>query len=158
MNRKWTLVVSGLSAVALFLVLWFVLWLAVPSSTFLIPRAITYEWNEGEGRYETFFVRETPHGAVRADYDVEGRVIATGLECPDGGNAEYQPIPDPDAEYPQRIRDTVKWFTPQELLPCITAQRPVLMVYQWRVTEVWGIPLLIPLRPVELSVWLESRT
>lgn len=157
MSRFGTLVAAFFAAGTLFLALWVALWLAVPSSLFLKPRGVTYQWDEDEGKYFTYFVRETPHGKVRANYDVEAQVFATGLECPDSGDAEYQPVPDPDDEFPNRVRDTVMWPTPMALVPCITAERPVIVVYKWSVTEVWGIPLLLPLRPVELSVWLEKR-
>lgn len=121
-------------AVVVFLM---IAWLSLGTDFLLRVVSVHY------GRDYTTIVRGTPYGEVYADWSIEARVVATGIECPESGTATYQFRPD----------DTVTYPTPQKLKPCLIEQGGVVVVQTWR-AWLFGV---IPLRPTQLITILDEE-
>ena len=111
-------------------------WLMVGTDVLLRVASMRY------GPEYTTIVRSTPYGEVYADWAIEARVIATGVECPDNGTAVYQQAED----------DTVTYPTPMKLKPCLAEVSQVVVVQTWR-AWLFG---MIPLRPTQVVTILNE--
>ena len=152
-DRLGAFVIGGVTVPAILLA---AIGFVASSERYLVPEAIVYHQGE-DGVWYATFERETPRGAVHAEWTVEMSVV-TGMECrapKDGlhGESYYQPVVEridrnSGALYPA---NTVTYPVSLSLVPCLEAEPPIIGEATYWVLA-FGV---IPLRPVSLPFVIE---
>lgn len=113
-------------------------YLAVPSSMFFRPIALTIDGDDLR------FVRETPFGAVDVSWSAEMVLLATeGYECVGSGVREIQPAPG------NVVRGKIGPWAEF----CIDLGPPFVLRYHYQVL-LFG---WLPLRPTEIAITVEAE-
>lgn len=124
------------------------LWLAIPSSVFIWPKAMIYD-----GRIATL-QRETPFGPVYTEWNREMYVSGTHMECHAPARIErHQKVPGDLGDDGNPVgENTVTWIEGDWAIPCLRAEPPIIVTNTWRVL-LFGI---VPLRPTQLVTTIEK--